>query len=227
MPDGIIGLIIFIIIINVGSRLIRALSQPKKTQRPRRPRVKIPPRPGEVKDQPETVFYDEAKIAKIRESQRVRPKPEPKSPVEELLRGVFGQEGGEEPGTTWREDEFEVSREAPGIEGERVPEREGIPSKAEIEQPPGAYAIPGPRKLNRKAYKVAGPRRLHEKAYQVEGVRYLHRRAYAKRAEMDRITYEDINETVTDRASIRQALVLSEILGPCRARKRFRSGGHR
>ena len=130
MNEGLVGLIIMIAIFNIGARIVRSLSGPKKQPKLPPPGAEPGTPIGLTEDDPRTKFYDEAEIARIRESASAFPEKIIIPAPDELLEEVLEHDKGEHPGNfaKWDEAAFEKEPHAPAYKPEYV--QESQPSSA-------------------------------------------------------------------------------------------------
>lgn len=206
MNEGLVGLIIMIAIFNIGARILKSLSGPKKLPKMPPPGAEPGTPVGMTEDDPRTKFYDEAEITRIRETASAFPEKIVIPAPDELLEEVLQPDKDEHPGdfAKWDEQAFEKEQMAPAYEPEYVPEY--VP----VSQPSGklpSYTEPVRRTVPDV---IAGPKGIH-------------RGAYARKVRKAKsVALEDITSELQDLAKVRRAFVLSTVLGPCKAKSRRR-----
>jgi hypothetical protein len=200
MNEGLVGFIIMIIVLNFGARILKALAS-KQQPRPKGPGAPGASPPPQQRTEPEGRRTVEASVETRAPDMR----------VEERAAGTgdeFPYEDGEAPGefARWREDRFEE-------EGDLLSYLQSLSERpARIRKP----------KKQKAAKPVAEP--AVKPAERIPGVRpskaevdpYLIRKRGTASRDLSAFVQSDLGDT----ASLRKAIVLSTILGPCRAMKR-------
>lgn len=204
---GLSEIIIGIIILNVLFRIVRSLSGKPKVKTPSKPRPRAPaeaPTAAQPEEESFTSYrtYTEKEPAtldvSVEKFEQLMGEPKVVPPTPEVL-------GDEE--KSWVEDFFEtVERE---FKKEEAPAYDKLPSYDERTQ---AAKQPEKPKL-KKAVKPPPARKKPAK-----------RPIKAKAREKQVATVMDM---LGDKSSLRTAIVLSTILGPCRAKRRYRPGTRR
>ncbi|UCF06975.1 MAG: hypothetical protein JSV33_08150 [bacterium] len=225
--EGLIGFIIMIIIINVASRLIKSLSSGQAKPQRKRPRVQVPPAPQESKGpgHPYREMAAQPEPARIaRETPRPEQAPQPEAHeaagwredrFEETPEGVgegferwdeerFEKRRVESEGdiAQWAEDRFEEFAEVFGYKPKKKPERRRVRGAAKIRVQPVEAQEEAPEKLQAEEPSVeisAMPPAAYLETYR-----------------------EPLIGDLRDIEKVRKAIVLSAILGPCKARQRRR-----
>jgi hypothetical protein len=202
MNEGLIGLIIMIAIFNIGARILKSLSAPKKLPKVPPPGAEPGTPTGLAEDDPRTKYYDEAEIARIRETAQPFPEKVTIPTPEKLLEEVLDYAKDKIPGdfAKWDEAAFEQEPAAPAYEPEPVREihpTAELPSYTEKAERTVPDVIEGPKGIHRGAYK----QKVRKPAA---------------------VALEDISSDLQDVEQVRKAIVLSTVLGPCKAKSRRR-----
>jgi len=213
--NGIPLLLIAIVIINVVLSLLRSIQKSKAKKG-------VPPKKKVKMDLVREFLEEEDLLKKIStgieglaESKAERPPPEVARKETEFIVPEAGEISGiEERREEWREDIFETKeQEAPPEEPttwDTLPSYDELYREGEIPVPP----TEAPKPLKKPG--VAADR----KAREAEARKMKERVARLMEEERAKKREETIFDSLKEKSSLQKAIVLSEILGPCRAKRR-------
>lgn len=214
--NGIPILLIGIVIINVILSLLRSIQKGKQAK------TGIPPKKKVTKDLLREFLEEEDLLKKVstgieglEESRVERPPQETARKETEFIAPEAGEMSGiEERREEWREDTFEAKeQEAPPKEPttwDAIPSYDELYREGEMSVSP--EEAPKPLK---KPKQIAARKAMKAKARKMEErVESLREEEPAKRRE------ETIFDSLKEKSSLQRAIVLSEVLGPCMAKRR-------
>ena len=216
--NGISELVIGIVIINVVISIIRSIQKGKQAKTGAPPKEKATKKDllREFLEGEDLVKKVSTRIEGLVEGRTERPPQGIAREDAEFVAPETGEISGiDERRRVWREDMFEAKEQEAAPEApttwDMLPSYDEVYRKAEIPVQPTKAAKPirPPREITARRAVKAEARKVRERIARPGEEEPIKRRA------------ETIFESLKGRSSLQRAIVLSEILGPCRAKRRW------